>query len=758
MSRDVPPEFRVYIQSDEEEKYYRELGVTIYEGPRGGKYVDVREANRKVHEVSDEKSDVVLKKEADKILSNILSEKDRPVTGEEIAKLSEIYYKLNKKRVGKYAYLASGDIDDIVVKVEDFNVTSLNGAKMKKIYLKDGSVLYAKPVSNDELEPRWLPFNNVIGSRLLKLFSRGSEFGDFVPNISIVKVDDEIYVAAEEVYGILGGDVFDKKIRVSINENTIDFLVASILTGLWDVNFYNFMVIPDKGLIIPFDLDFIGNMQGEVFVGPVDSVALIRASGEINSEELLKRIISVYEQYNDSIEDIIRSIIDEYVDYLFDCGIDDYDYDDIVDNFMNWWNYIGLLIDGYKDGRSSAKDVIVALGSDGFKYGNMTEILKASKVPARYRIYINSWQAQRLRRNGVKVYRGPRGGLYVDSRDLRRKNISLEQEQEVGFVDNVVGGNVNLEEISREIVNPSKYMAVRGALSKRIDFLHERLIDYKLGSVSEEEYRRALMEAFDLSFVLNMGNKYRDNGNLMLDNLKVMDLKKAGVRAGVLNAGSMIVLEAPDGSKIFAKRVDEDAPEGVTNSLVVPTLLGVLVGDKYRGFVPVSRIIKRDDGVYIGLSEIYGLTFDDIYVRDIEFVKNDVLKLFLAAQYVMGLDDSIHNVFVDYKNGTVVQFDYDFAFMQRDAYANMHFSKLVDDIAGDDAEEIKVLGVNLLVENYSKLERMLGVLRQYVLLEVGDDSDAFNKAIDNAEEWIDKLYSLAREDVQKAVDFIEGRI
>ena len=63
------------------------------------------------------------------------------------------------------------------------------------------------------------------------------------------------------------------------------------------------------------------------------------------------------------------------------------------------------------------------------KVRGMSDTISAVNVPMENRIYLNEWQVKKLREEkvDVKIYTGPKGGQFLDNRELKEKGIDLDK-------------------------------------------------------------------------------------------------------------------------------------------------------------------------------------------------------------------------------------------------------------------------------------------------------------------------------------------
>ena len=61
------------------------------------------------------------------------------------------------------------------------------------------------------------------------------------------------------------------------------------------------------------------------------------------------------------------------------------------------------------------------------KVRSMAENIMAANIPMKNRIYVKNWQIDKIKKLGIKIYTGPRGGQFIDNRELKAKGINLDE-------------------------------------------------------------------------------------------------------------------------------------------------------------------------------------------------------------------------------------------------------------------------------------------------------------------------------------------
>jgi len=768
---EVPPEYRYYVDEEEESKF-RAMGVPIYEGPHGGKFIDrrdlIRHGERNPIEVSSTNI-IKLKQYYDALLErgSIDSDEMKNV----IAALNWVRFKGMARKVGDLSV-----IDDKIAKVEKLDINSLNRDILFKVQFKDGTYAYMKKLFPDEMiEVRVAGITGHIVSNMLEKIVESDVLKKLLPKGRLVNYNGDWYFMTDEVYGVLGVNARDKLKDIDFNsDDMIDLMAGLIVIGLGDLHFANVFYEPNAKIIIPFDFDFAGSNIKITNFGPLDFIARVDKDKfkDLDFRKLADKVVEKFEKYNGELRQYLSDEEDVLKTYI---NADERDVDFAIESFYEWFNRLGKIVQMYKDGMINGFGMLVNVGSarpkvnirafigDDLFNELINDFSKAAKVPAEYRLYINNWQAQRFRRKGIKVYRGPRGGLYVDIRELKNRGVNTDEVKVVEeFKPELLEDSKNLNAIiARVAEEPKLRVAVVNELRKGIDYMIEKLIDYKLGQ-NREEYLLHYRRAVNAAFVLNALNGKAMANDMNNDNYKVVSFSDVGAQPGVINVTSMFIGEFLDGSHIFAKELTDDA-EWVVNNYVAPALIKVLVGREYSDFIPTPRIIVKDGRVFVGTSEVYGVTGMDLMgIQDIELKNVDRFMDFLAAHYVVGLDDSHEsNYFIDPENGVFVQFDVDYAFMR--GGTELHIGTMVEKLAewyGFDATEVKRRGIEKLLQKEKEIMFTIRALRAsldvYDMPE--DKKEIMKKGIDRAGAFMFELIRKAKKDPDEAIRYLDSKI
>lgn len=370
-----------------------------------------------------------------------------------------------------------------------------------------------------------------------------------------------------------------------------------------------------------------------------------------------------------------------------------------------------------------------------------------NQIPPEYRVYISQGDVNYYSQHGVKIYHGSRGGIYVDLRELQRKGLSYvgsKDKEEVGrskedAVLNLVRNNAKYR---------SEYLGVVGVVRKNV--VHGIREAIQKG----ENISTKLKNGADVVSATNRVVDFFDSADLSKEPVDVLTLDDLGVSGGA-HSSVMKIYVFEDGSKVFAKEVRGGYYNRsyLLNNVFSSAILKIIG----KAVVPVGRIIKDSDGVYVGVSEVFGVDINT-FGYGLEAIKKAVENGFiepnkdfvegLVSGMVVGLADVfVHNFMIDTDSNRIVFYDLDFT-----------------NVAGSDLlmilewfvengyvtnEDIGEMFKNIWLENKDDIYKVLGQAYEYVRMNVGDSED-LEKIYNRWREWFDDVDELVN-----AVDDVE---